>query len=75
MDEEGPADAIVPLVWHGIEVLRFGWMTVYAWWRFRFIWYDPRDREHWTFGGVFHEDAWQVELGPVVLVYVRSEDY
>ena len=71
-----PTDTTAPRShWFGAWSLNFGWMGVWGWWRLRFVWYDPREREHWKASARFLPDIWQIEFGPIGFVYVRSDDY
>jgi len=43
--------------------------------RWRLIWFNPRYRENWRIEGIVNEGVFQIVLGPLGLVYVRSDDY
>ena len=49
--------------------------TIYMRGRWRIIWFDPRSPDNWRFDGIFNDGVFQIECGPLMLVYVRGDDY
>jgi hypothetical protein len=91
MGEDNPTEETMPFVYAarlwfvirrdhwlrkcGVDIYRDHCMSVYLKERWRFIWHNPRFRDNWRIDGTCNEGVWQIELGPAVLVYVRSEDF
>jgi hypothetical protein len=61
--------------WFGIDVLSDVCMTALLAGRWRLIWHNPRYPENWRVDWIFNEDVRQVGVGPVEVVYIRSDDF
>jgi hypothetical protein len=59
----------------GFEIFHDDYMTAFIRGRWRLLLYGMRCRDSWKINAIFDQSTWQIELGPVVFVYIRSEDY
>jgi hypothetical protein len=73
-ENESPGDARLTQKF-GFEIFHDDLLTAFIRGRWRLLWYNPRYRDSWTVDGIFDQSTWQVELGPVVVVYIRSDNY
>lgn len=75
MEEDGIiGDAQPARGWFGVEIYRYGILTVYCVGRWRFIWHDPRFRENWQLDATFNDEVRQIGIGPAVFAYIRRDE-
>lgn len=72
MNEEGDSVGLRTLL-PGVQFLNDSCEYALLVWRLRFLWIKAR--EDWRVEFVQQDDLWQVGIGPVVIVYIRSDDY
>jgi hypothetical protein len=73
-ENESPGDARL-IQKFGFEIFHDDYMTAFIRGRWRLLLYSPRYRDSWKFDSIFDQSTWQVELGPVAIVYIRSDNY
>lgn len=72
MDEEGNTLGLRTIL-PGVQFLNDSCEYALFIWRLRFLWI--KHREDWYVDFIRQDDCWQVGVGPVALVFIRSDDW